>query len=85
MEELVAAASDHAEALRRQPGCLAAYVLTERGGSSQISLSIFESEESLSRAMEATRSVIVAHDIPRLVHGTPVFRMLDVRWPPAVD
>lgn len=79
LEPLVAAALDHAAALRQQPGCVAAYVLAERGGTGQVSLSIFQSEEALERALAATRPVIAKHHIDQFVEGPPSFRFFDVR------
>lgn len=78
-EELVAAALEHANALRQQPGCVGAYVLSERGTAGQVSVSLFENEESFLRAVEATRPVIARHHLERLVEGAPVFRVFDVR------
>lgn len=53
-DDLVAAAQEHARALRQQPSCVAAYVLRERGTSAQVSIAIFRSEDEFNRAMEAT-------------------------------
>ncbi len=78
-EELVAAARDHAEALRAQPGCRAAYVLRERGAPRVVSISVFESEEALQRAVEATRPVIAKHGIDRLWTEPSSFAFFDVR------
>lgn len=80
-EALVLAALDHADALRQQPGCVAAYVLTERGGRTQLSLSIFDDEESFHRGLEATRAVIAQHHLDRLLEGPSTFRVFDVRSP----
>jgi heme-degrading monooxygenase HmoA len=82
MDALVAAALDHANALESQPGCLGTYVLSERGGSTQVSISIFESEESFERAAQATLPVIAAHHLENLVEGSPSFRYFDVRGSP---
>lgn len=79
MERLVAAAREHAEALRAQPGCVGAWVLVERGTSGQVSLSLFESEGAFGRALEATRPVIAKHHIEALVEGEGEFRLFDVR------
>jgi heme-degrading monooxygenase HmoA len=78
-EALAQAALDHARALREQPGCVAAYVLQERGSAAQVSLSIFESEEAFERGMEATRSVIASRHIERFRAGPSSFRLFDVR------
>lgn len=75
----IAAARDHAEALRRQPGCVAAYVLDERGTERELSISVFESEEAFRRAADATRPVILAHHLERLVTRAPEFHLYDVR------
>lgn len=76
---LVRAALDHAVALRQQPGCVAAYVLTERGTSVQVSVSLFETEEALERALEATRPVIARHALEQLREGPSAFTVFDVR------
>ncbi|HXW67361.1 MAG TPA: antibiotic biosynthesis monooxygenase [Thermoplasmata archaeon] len=81
-EALVAAALDHAAALRRQPGCVAAYVLEERGTGTQVSVSIFQSEADLARALEATRPVIAKHRLDELTTGPHSFRLFDVRGNP---
>jgi heme-degrading monooxygenase HmoA len=78
-EALVAAAKDHAQALRAQPGCLATYVLDERGTMGQVSISIFESEEAFRSAAEATRPVIGRHRLETLLEAPPEFRVFDVR------
>lgn len=78
-DALLAAARDHAEALRRQPGCLAAYVLDQRDSLGQVSISIFESEEAFHKALAATRPVIAAHRLESLLDGTTDFRFFDVR------
>lgn len=78
-EKLVRAATEHAAALRRQPGCIAAYVLTERGGTSQVSISIFETERAFNQALEATRPVIAKHNLERILEGPSTFQVFDVR------
>jgi len=78
MDQLIAAASEHAEALRREPGCVAAYVLREREGSGQLSMSIFESEEAFARAVNATRPVIARHHLEELVERPPEFHFFEV-------
>ncbi len=78
-EALVAAAQDHARALREQPGCVATYVLLERGSSTQVSISIFESEATFTRAVDVTRPVIAKHDLGSLVETPPTFGVFDVR------
>jgi len=78
-DELVAAATDHARALRAEPGCLAAYVLAERGTQGQVSLSVFETEEAFRRAAQATLPVIQGHHLERLLAKPPEFRYFDVR------
>jgi heme-degrading monooxygenase HmoA len=80
-EALAAAALDHARALREQPGCVAAYVLRERGAGTQLSVSIFESEEAFERGMAATRPVIERHRLDTLREGPSEFRLFDVRGP----
>ena len=82
MGALVAAALDHASALKRQPGYRASYVLSERDGPTQVSLSLFDSPENFHRALESTRAVIAGHHIERLLDGPPTFRLFDVREPP---
>jgi heme-degrading monooxygenase HmoA len=77
-EALAAAACDHAQALRTQPGCLAAYVLKERGSELQVALSVFESEESFNRGMEATALVIARHHLEELRDGPSAFRVFDI-------
>jgi len=79
MEPLVTAALEHAAALRQQPGYVASYVLSERGGSGQVSISIFESEEALEHAVAATLPVIARHHIERFLEGPPAFRRFEVR------
>jgi heme-degrading monooxygenase HmoA len=78
-DDLIRAAVDHAEALRQQPGCVATYVLRERGTASQVSLSFFESEEAFRRGAEATLPVIAKHHLDELLEGPPTFRFFDVR------
>ena len=78
-EKLVLAAIEHAAALRQQPGCIAAYVLTERDGPTQVSLSIFESEDAFYRGVDATRSVITKHHLEQILEGPSSFRLFDVR------
>ncbi len=78
-EDLIAAARDHAEALRAQPGCLATYVLLERGAARQVSISVFESEEAFQRAVEATRPVIAKHRIDQMWASPSSFAFFDVR------
>lgn len=75
---LAHAASDHARALREQPGCLAAYVMHERGSNRQIALSVFDSQAAFHRAMEATAPVIAGHHLEQLRHGASEFRVFDV-------
>jgi quinol monooxygenase YgiN len=79
LEKLVTAANAHAQALRRQPGCIAAYVLAEHDGPVQVSISIFEDERHLAAALEATRSVIAGFDLARLTEGPHQFQAFDVR------
>ena len=78
-EKLVLAATEHAAALRQQPGCTGAYVLTERGASTQVSLSFFESEDAFYRGLEATRPVIMKHHLEQILEGPSSFRLFDVR------
>ena len=78
-EALVTAALDHAKALRAEPGCLATYVLRERGSRVQVSISVFENEAAFQHAVETTRPVIMAHHIERLWESPPGFRLFDVR------
>ena len=78
-EALIEAARDHARALRAEPGCVAAYVLEERGTPDQVALSIFESEEAFRKAAEATRPVIARHRIGELLEGPPRFRYFESR------
>lgn len=75
---LAQAALEHAEALRRQPGCVGAWVLRERATRAQVSLSIFATEEAFHEAARATRSVIAGHHTERLVEGGFSFRVFDV-------
>ncbi len=77
-EILARAAQEHAEALRRQPGCVAAFVLKERGTDAQISLAIFETEETFERGMNATHPVIAKHHLEELREGPSSFRVFDV-------
>lgn len=79
IEQLVAAALDHASALRGQPGCVGAYVLVEQQGRTQLSLSIFETEEAFQKAVAATRTVIARHHLEQLLDGPSEFRFFDVR------
>lgn len=78
-ERLVLAAQEHAVALRAQPGCVGAYVLTEKEGRAQLSISIFESEDAFNRALEATRPIIAKHHLERILEGPSSFRLFDVR------
>ena len=78
MEALVEAALDHAKALQRQPGCQGTYVLRDPASNTQVSVSIFEDEGALKRALQATRPVIAKHDIERLVESPPRFQVFDV-------
>lgn len=78
-EALAIAALDHATALRKQPGCLGAYVLNERGTGIQMSLAIFESEDTFNRGTEATMPVIAKHHLEELRKGGSTFRLFDVR------
>ncbi len=77
-EALAQAALDHARALRRQPGCVGAWVLRERATRAQVSLSLFASEEAFYEAAKATRTVIAEHHPERMVEGTFSFRVFDV-------
>ena len=77
-EALAQAALEHALALRRQPGCIGAWVLRERNTRAQVALSIFASEDAFNQATAATRSVIAAHHPERLVEGAFIFRLFDV-------
>ncbi len=76
--ELDLAASEHAAALRRQPGCLGAYVMHDRAAGSQVSLSIFATAEDLDRALVATRPIIARHPLDDLREGGTDFRLLEV-------
>ena len=76
---LTEAALEHAEALRKQPGCLVAYVMTERGTGMRTLLSVFDSEESFDRAMEVTMPVITKHHLERLREGASIFRLFGAR------
>ena len=76
---LLRAAQEHGAALRQQPGCIATYVLTEKGSRDVVALSVFDSEESFEKAVVATRPVIMKHQLPDLLEGEPRFRILDVR------
>lgn len=76
-EELARAAQAHAEALRQQPGCVGAWVLHERGTRSQVSFSIFTTEDAFNAAAAATRSVIAAHHPEQLVEGSFNYREFD--------
>ena len=80
--DLVAAALDHAAALRRQPGCSATYVLEESEGSGVVAMSIFDSEDAFQRAVAATRAVIGKHHLEELVEGVGEFRTFRVRDAP---
>jgi heme-degrading monooxygenase HmoA len=77
-EALLAAALEHAAALRQQPGCVATYVLSERGSRRQVSISVFETEAALEAGLTATRPVIVRHDLGTMVEGSSEFRLFDV-------
>ncbi len=77
-EALAQAALEHAEALRRQPGCVGAWVLRERATRAQVSLSIFVTEEAFNAATKATVSVIAGHHPERLVEGAFSFRLFDI-------
>lgn len=77
-QALAQAALEHAQALRRQLGCVGAWVLHERASRAQISLSIFATEEAFNEAARATRPVIAAHHPERLVEGAFDFRVFDV-------
>ena len=77
-EALARAALEHAGALRRQPGCVGAYVLKERGTGTQVSLAIFETEESFEKGMTATMPVIERHHLEELREGPSSFRVFDV-------
>ena len=77
-EALARAALEHAQALRRQPGCVGAWVLRERATRAQVSLSIFATEEAFNSATLATRPVIAEHHPERLVDGAFSFRVFDV-------
>lgn len=79
VEEIVRAAQEHATALRQQPGCAGAYVLVERGGTNQVMISLFESEEAFHAAAAATEPVIARHHIERFLEAPPAFRLFDVR------
>jgi quinol monooxygenase YgiN len=75
---LAHAAADHAEALRAQPGCRTAFVLRVPGARDFVSISVFESEAALERALEVTRPVIARHHLPELLEASPRFRSLEV-------
>ena len=75
---LQAAAQDHTRALLEQPGCVAAYVMVERGTGAQLSLSIFEREDEFNCAMEATTPIIAKHHLENLRDGPSTFRLFDV-------
>lgn len=78
-EKLVRAALEHGAALREQPGCVAAYVLTEKGARAQVSVSVFETEDAFHRGLEATRPVIAKHHLERLLEGPSTFRFFEVQ------
>ena len=77
--DLLAAAQDHAEALRLQPGCVGAYVLVERETGAHVSLSIFTSEDAFNRGMEATTPIIGKHHLENVWDGPSTLRLFDVR------
>jgi heme-degrading monooxygenase HmoA len=77
-DALRAAAEEHAAALLRQPGCVAAYVLRERGTRAQVSLSVFRTEDDFNRAMDATMPIIAKHHLDELREGSSTFRLFDV-------
>jgi heme-degrading monooxygenase HmoA len=76
---LLAAAQEHASALLQKPGCIAAYVLRERGTGAQVSLSVFKSEDAFNRAMDATMPVIAKHHLEQLRDGPSTFRIFEVQ------
>lgn len=77
-EALAQAALEHAKALRQQPGCVGAWVLRERNTRTQVSLSIFTSEDAFNHGTEATKAVIAGRHPERLVEGAFSFRLFDV-------
>jgi heme-degrading monooxygenase HmoA len=81
-DALTSAALEHAGALRLQPGCVGAWVMWERGGTAQLSLSIFDTDDTFNRALEVTRPVIAKHRLGELVEGEPTFRVFDVHPSP---
>ncbi len=83
IDDLFRAAQEHGDALRRQPGCVAVYVLREVGAPDQLSLSIFESKEALDRAVAATTAVITKHHLERLVERPPEFHQYEVTGGPS--
>ena len=79
MGELLVAARDHAAALQRQPGCVAAYVLEERNQQRQVSISVFETEAAFERALAATRGILAKHHLDEFMEPSSDFRTFDVR------
>jgi len=78
-EALVTAAQDHGRALRDQPGCHGTHVLLERTTRTVVSISIFEDDAALERALEATRPILARHGIEQLWESPPTFTRLEVR------
>ena len=78
-EALTRAALDHAAALRAQPGCIAAYVMTERETGMQWAFSLFDSEGAFQRAATVTLPVILRHRVESLREGDSTFHLFDVR------
>ena len=76
---VLAAAEEHGAALRSQPGCVGAYVLSERGANSQVSISLFTSEEAFRKALDATRPVIAKHHLEELLEADSSFHTYEVR------
>jgi len=76
---VVTAALEHAAALRTQPGCRATYVLLQRDAPVEVSISIFDDQESFDRAVDATRPVIARHHLEQLWERPPSFATFDVR------
>ncbi len=75
LEDVLRASREHAQALRRQPGCRATYVLSSVPEGTQVSISVFDSESALTAALAATREVIAAHHLDDLLDGPPTFQI----------
>ena len=57
---------------------MGAFVLTEVDGRTQVSISLFESEEAFQRGVAATRPVILRHHIEELLEEPSTFRFFRV-------